>query len=87
MIQPYLDFRERYQAPIWMGESGENKDEWIAQFREMLEKNDVGWTFWPYGEDAGRHLFAGKLRAPYALGRDRGLCGADPAAPAKLRRR
>ena len=48
VIQPYLDFRERYQAPIWMGESGENQDAWIAQFREMLEKNDVGWAFWPY---------------------------------------
>jgi hypothetical protein len=48
VIQPYLDFRERYQAPIWMGESGENQDGWIAQFRTMLEKNDVGWTFWPY---------------------------------------
>jgi len=48
VIQPYLDFRERYQAPIWMGESGENQDSWIAQFRTMLETNDVGWTFWPY---------------------------------------
>jgi aryl-phospho-beta-D-glucosidase BglC (GH1 family) len=48
VIQPYLDFRERYSAPIFMGESGENQDAWIAQFRTMLEKNDVGWTFWPY---------------------------------------
>ena len=48
VIQSYLDFRERYQVPIWMGESGENKDEWIAEFRVMLEKNNVGWAFWPY---------------------------------------
>lgn len=48
VIQPYLDFRERYQVPIWMGESGENQDSWIAQFRELLEKNEIGWTFWPY---------------------------------------
>jgi hypothetical protein len=48
VIQPYLNFRERYHAPIWMGESGENQDSWIEQFRTMLEKNDVGWTFWPY---------------------------------------
>ena len=31
-----------------MGESGENQDAWIAQFRAMLEKNEVGWAFWPY---------------------------------------
>jgi hypothetical protein len=48
VIQPYLDFRERYGAPIWMGESGENQDDWIAQFRAMLESNGVGWAFWPY---------------------------------------
>jgi endoglucanase len=34
--------------PIWLGESGENADEWIAKFVEVLEKNDIGWAFWPY---------------------------------------
>jgi endoglucanase len=48
VIQPYLDFSERYHVPLWMGESGENQDFWIAEFRTTLEKNDVGWTFWPY---------------------------------------
>jgi endoglucanase len=48
VIKPYLEFRERYDVPIWMGESGENTDDWIAKFRETLVKNDVGWSFWPY---------------------------------------
>jgi endoglucanase len=47
-IRQYLDFRERYDVPIWMGESGENTDEWIAQFVKVLEKNNIGWAFWPY---------------------------------------
>ena len=47
-IQEYVDFREKYNVPIWMGESGENKDEWIAQYRELLERNNIGWCFWPY---------------------------------------
>jgi hypothetical protein len=47
-IQPYLDFRKRYKVPIWLGESGENKDEWISEFRTLLEQNDIGWCFWPY---------------------------------------
>jgi endoglucanase len=47
-IKQYLDFRERYDVPIWMGESGENTDEWIAQFVNTLEKNNIGWAFWPY---------------------------------------
>jgi endoglucanase len=47
-IQEYVDYRDRYNVPIWLGESGENTDQWIQQFRTMLEKNDIGWCFWPY---------------------------------------
>jgi hypothetical protein len=47
-IQPYLDFRQRYKVPLWMSESGENTDEWIAQFVQVLNDNQVGWAFWPY---------------------------------------
>ncbi|HZI87277.1 MAG TPA: glycoside hydrolase family 5 protein [Pyrinomonadaceae bacterium] len=47
-IQEYLDFRDKHNVPVWMGESGENTDEWIGSFRTLLEQNDVGWCFWPY---------------------------------------
>ena len=47
-VQPYVDFRERYHVPVWLGESGENSDEWIARFVGVLEKNNIGWAFWPY---------------------------------------
>ncbi len=47
-LQQYVDFRERYSVPIWLGESGENTDDWIKQFVTLLEKNDIGWCFWPY---------------------------------------
>jgi len=48
VFRQYIDFRERHDVPIWMGESGENTDEWIAQFVKALEKNKIGWAFWPY---------------------------------------
>jgi endoglucanase len=48
VIREYLDFRDKYHVPIWLGESGENKDEWIAAFVKTLEENHVGWCFWPY---------------------------------------
>jgi endoglucanase len=47
-IQDYLDFRDKYNVPVWMGESGENTDEWISSFRTLLEANKIGWCFWPY---------------------------------------
>ena len=48
VIQSYLDFRDRYNVPIWAGESGENNDQWIHDFVQVLEKDGIGWAFWPY---------------------------------------
>lgn len=47
-IQEYVDFSNKYNVPIWLGESGENTDEWIASFRMLLENKRIGWCFWPY---------------------------------------
>ena len=47
-IQEYVDFREKYNVPILMGESGENEDAWVKDFRELLDENEIHWTFWPY---------------------------------------
>jgi endoglucanase len=47
-IQEYLSFREQNNVPIWMGESGENTDEWIDSFRKLLDAHNIGWCFWPY---------------------------------------
>jgi len=47
-IQRYLDFRAKYHVPLWLGEAGENSDEWVAGFRTLVEQNNIGWAFWPY---------------------------------------
>lgn len=47
-IQEYVDFSNKYNVPLLMGESGENNDKWVANFRELLDKNNIHWTFWPY---------------------------------------
>ena len=47
-VQSYVDFREKYNVPIWLGESGENTDTWIHDFVTVLNKNDIGWAFWTY---------------------------------------
>lgn len=48
VIQDYLDFGKKYQVPLHCGETGENTDEWVEQFRKVLDSNHVGWHFWPY---------------------------------------
>lgn len=47
-VQEYIDFRDRYNVPVWMGESGENSAEWIHTFVQVLNENQIGWCFWPY---------------------------------------
>ncbi len=47
-IQQYLDFRDKHQVPIYIGETGENKDEWVNDFRILLDKHEISWAFWPY---------------------------------------
>jgi len=48
VIQPYVDFSNKYQVPIYCGETGENTNEWIDSFRTTLEAARIGWHFWPY---------------------------------------
>ena len=48
VIQDYIDFRNKYNVPIYCGETGENKDDWVGGFRNTLEKNNIGWHYWPY---------------------------------------
>ena len=47
-IQDFLDFRNKVNLPMYMGETGENTDEWVGAFRKLLERNNIGWHFWPY---------------------------------------
>ncbi|MDP2301383.1 MAG: glycoside hydrolase family 5 protein [Ignavibacteria bacterium] len=48
VIQEYVDYSNKYNVPLWMGESGENTNEWITSFRKLLEVNNISWCFWPY---------------------------------------
>jgi hypothetical protein len=62
-IQAYVDYSRRYNVPIWMGESGENTDEWVQSYRELLEENGIGWAFWTYKRmDATRSVVS--INAP-----------------------
>ncbi len=48
VIQDYLNFREKYNVPVYCGETGENSDEWVMNFRVLLDQHKIGWHFWPY---------------------------------------
>jgi len=47
-IQRYLDCRERFNAPIWVGETGERDNAIYWATTEYFEANNIGWSFWPW---------------------------------------
>lgn len=47
-IQDFVSFRDSVNLPIFMGETGENTDQWIAGWTRLMERNNIGWTYWPY---------------------------------------
>jgi len=45
-IQKYVDLREDTNVPLWMGESGENNNEWYRGAVKLFESNNIGWAWW-----------------------------------------
>ena len=45
-IQKYLDIRNQYNVPLWMGESGENNNEWYRSAVHLFETDSIGWAWW-----------------------------------------
>jgi hypothetical protein len=47
-IQQYLDYRTRFNAPVWVGETGERDNTIYWATTEYFEANNIGWSFWPW---------------------------------------
>jgi hypothetical protein len=45
-IQNFLDYRDKYNVPLWLGESGENSNTWFTNTIKLMEDNDIGWCWW-----------------------------------------
>jgi endoglucanase len=46
-VQKFVDIRQQYNTPVWMGESGENSNLWFRDAIYRLEQNEIGWAWWP----------------------------------------
>jgi len=47
-LQSYLNFSNRWNVPLLIGETGEMTDIWNERFRRLHEQFGIGWCFWPY---------------------------------------
>jgi endoglucanase len=62
-LQQYLDFRTKYQVPIFYSEIyAERTPEWLTGHVNLAEKYNLGWMIWPYkkmaGDSPGPYTFA-----------------------------
>ena len=46
-IQYILDYRSKYNVPVWVGETGENSNTWFTEAIRLFESNNIGWSWWP----------------------------------------
>ena len=46
-IANILKSREEQNVPVWLGETGENSNVWFRDAISLLEKNNIGWAWWP----------------------------------------
>lgn len=46
-ISNILNYREKYNIPVWLGETGENSNVWFTEAISLLERNNIGWAWWP----------------------------------------
>jgi endoglucanase len=47
-LQSYLNFSNRWNVPLLIGETGEFTNNWNETFRRLHEQFGIGWCFWPY---------------------------------------
>lgn len=45
-IKRFLEWRDQFNIPLWLGESGENSNTWFTEAISLAEKNDIGWAWW-----------------------------------------
>lgn len=54
-LVPYLALREQLDVPLWDGESGENNLYWYSLLFPLLEREEIGWSFWTYKKMSNRN--------------------------------
>lgn len=64
-IRRFLDIRERYHVPLWLGESGENNNTWYRDAVSLMESHDIGWAWWPLKKIGRNNPFEVRMPAGY----------------------
>ena len=47
-ISGYVNLRNSTSRPLWLGESGENSNQWFSDCIALMELNNIGWSWWTH---------------------------------------
>jgi aryl-phospho-beta-D-glucosidase BglC (GH1 family) len=47
-LQPWVDRRNQWNMPVWLGETGENSNEWFRDVAYNTGLLNIGWAWWPW---------------------------------------
>lgn len=64
-IQHFLDLRDTYNVPLWLGESGENSNTWFREAIKLCEDNGIGWAWWQHKKMGINNIFEVKQPINY----------------------
>src|SRR5690606_13137593 len=64
-IQKFLDIRNKYKVPLWLGESGENNNTWYRDAIQLMESHGIGWAWWPLKKIGTNNPFEVKMPPGY----------------------
>ncbi|MGL1888618.1 MAG: cellulase family glycosylhydrolase [Reichenbachiella sp.] len=55
-LAPLLETQNKWNVPLWLGETGENSNAWFTDAIELLEANNIGWSWWPQKKMGGNNV-------------------------------
>ena len=47
-LQGRVALRDQWNMPLWLGETGENSNEWFRDVARFAEQANIGWAWWPW---------------------------------------
>lgn len=60
------EFRTRHNVPVFVGETGENNNDWLRQNIAWMEEWGIGWAHWTYKRhDVGENAAMMRIGGPY----------------------
>ncbi len=77
-IDQFLKYRDQFNAPVWVGETGEKDNTIYWGTMQYFEAHNIGWSFWPWKKMETRNT-PYSIKAPegwqavtaYSRGRDK----------------